>query len=231
MSDHGSQQSISSKKSHRSLLKKLGTPRTANEAAKNFQKMSSAPAPVELAAAVSTRPKKIIQSQQPIASLTAIISTTMDTGIGTPQVSANANDSTQVESNHINEVRPQDAVSITGSRSSIDQEIIQKLADSQAELASFSKENFKLQQRTNRTMEAMVVSQDLPSLTIEKFSGDPASFPGFSNEFDSLIKEKVKDPARRFPFLLQYCEGEALKVIRDFCVLPPMLRLRRLGIL
>jgi hypothetical protein len=70
-------------------------------------------------------------------------------------------------------------------------------------------------------MEAMVVSQDLPSLTIEKFNGDPVSFPGFIREFESLIKEKVRGPACRFPFQLQYCEGEALKVTRDFHVLSP----------
>jgi hypothetical protein len=69
-------------------------------------------------------------------------------------------------------------------------------------------------------MEAMVIGQDLPSLTLEKFNGDLASFPGFMNKFESLIKERVQDPACQFSFLLQYCEGEALKVIRDFYVLP-----------
>jgi hypothetical protein len=147
-------------------------------------------------------PKIGLWSQQPIASLTAIVSTTMDTGIGTIQLSANANDSTPVESNHRNEVRPQDGVSITASRLSIDQEIIKKLADSQAELASFSKENLKLQRRTNCTMEAMVVSQDLPSLTIEKFSGDPAAFLGFQMTLIPLSKRKSK--IQRVGFLFYF---------------------------
>ena len=130
--------------------------------------------------------------------------------------------SLEARDNQERDAHPCDVVSLASenSRSSADQHIIQKLADSHAELTKFSQENFKLQQRTNKTMEAMVANQDLPSLTMEKFNGDPASFPGFVNEFESLIKEKIRDPTRRFPFLLQYCEGEALRVIQDFRVLP-----------
>jgi K+-transporting ATPase c subunit len=64
------------------------------------------------------------------------------------------------------DAQPVDLVSLASenSCSSLDQQIIQKLADFQAELANFNQENFKLQQSTNKTMEAMVANQDLPSL-------------------------------------------------------------------
>ena len=41
------------------------------------------------------------------------------------------------------------------------------------------------------------------------------------NGFESIIKVKVKDSARLFYTLLEYCEGEALSLVQDFRILPP----------
>ena len=88
---------------------------------------------------------------------------------------------------------------------------------SNQELARSNRENFELQWKA---LEAIAVSQDLPLVTLKKFNGDPSRFPAFMNGFESLVKQKVKDPARLFHTLLEYCEGDALRVIGDFSVLP-----------
>ena len=211
-------------------MKRLGSPCTANEAAENFRSLTTK---------LNDQPNTSHQD-----------ATVGNKGLGgLPPVAPDKGQARMAGCHHPNAQGGNvnmcdDASNASGdSRSSIEQQIMQKLADSQIELAKSSQENFKLQQkmqeelaRSNqelaksnqenfklqqKTLEAIAVGQDLPLVTLKKFNGDPSKFPAFMNGFESLVKQKVKDPARLFHTLLEYCEGEALRVIQDFSVLPP----------
>ena len=200
MSENGSNASMTSRKSNKTLLKRLGSPRTANEAAKNFQslptKLNVQPNASHQDATVRSKDPDglppIVPSQRQATQSsfhpskdTALHG--MDGGNGTPDPHPGA------QGGNINLC--DDASNASGgSRSSFEQQIIQKLADSQIELAKSSQGNLRLQQKMQsvlaksnqenfklqqKTLEAIVVGQNLPLVTLKKFNRDPSKFPAF----------------------------------------------------
>ncbi len=60
----------------------------------------------------------------------------------------------------------------------------------------------------------------LPTLELEKFSGDPLHYFKFIKRFEAVIETHTDSPSLRLSRLIQYCEGEAKRII-DRCIYIP----------
>jgi len=61
----------------------------------------------------------------------------------------------------------------------------------------------------------------LPTPDLVKFDGNPIHYPVFVSNFEAHIGNKLKDPASRSQYLIQYCRGEVRALIEFCAVLEP----------
>ena len=61
----------------------------------------------------------------------------------------------------------------------------------------------------------------LPTPDLGKFDGNPVHYPVFVSIFEAHVGNKLKDPASRLHYLIQYCRGEARALIEFCAVLEP----------
>jgi len=61
----------------------------------------------------------------------------------------------------------------------------------------------------------------LPTPDLVKFDGNPVHYPVFVSNFEAHVGNKLKDPASRLQYLIQYCRGEARALIEFCAVLEP----------
>ena len=67
---------------------------------------------------------------------------------------------------------------------------------------------------------ASLIREDLNSPKVEflKFNSDPMQYPKFIRTFETNVEGIVREPNRRLLLLIQYCEGEAKRMI-EYCLL------------
>ena len=61
------------------------------------------------------------------------------------------------------------------------------------------------------------MSQSVPEIDIDVFSGNPLDFGYFRATFQDVIEKKISDPRGRLTRLLKYTNGEAKKLIQ-YCI-------------
>ncbi|KAF7234294.1 hypothetical protein EG68_12097 [Paragonimus skrjabini miyazakii] len=61
----------------------------------------------------------------------------------------------------------------------------------------------------------------LPKKELKKFSSNPMDYWEFIRSFMSSVYHYTDDFANRLPYLIQYCDGEALNAIKGCTVLEP----------
>lgn len=67
-------------------------------------------------------------------------------------------------------------------------------------------------------VKAMTLAINTPKPELLSFSGDPADYSGFINNFDVNIASKVSEDRVRLTYLIQFCKGKARESIEN-CVL------------
>ena len=67
----------------------------------------------------------------------------------------------------------------------------------------------------------MINIMQLPKAELMTFNGDPLEFWMFMRSFDNSIGSATIDDSAKLKRLLQYCKGEALKVIKCCAVMSP----------
>lgn len=67
----------------------------------------------------------------------------------------------------------------------------------------------------------VVNSLSLPKPEILTFSGDPMDYIRFIHNFETNVSSRLTNPQDKLQYLIQNCEGEAKKAIKDMVVLDP----------
>ena len=187
---------MTSRKLNRILLKRLGGPCTANEAAENFRSLSTKlNDQLNTSHQDATVGDRGLDGLPPVAELRLSRDTALHDGDegnndqpntshqdatvgnkglgGLPPVAPGKGQARMAGCHHPNaqggnvDLCDDASNASGGSRSSIEQQIMQKLADSQIELAKSSQENFKLQQKMQEELEKS--NQELAKSNQENF--------------------------------------------------------------
>ena len=79
----------------------------------------------------------------------------------------------------------------------------------------------------NNIAQAITSGFALPPASIVEFCGDPTDFNRFICAFESCIESKVLDDQLKLNYLIQYCKGEALSLVKECVTFGPELGFKK----